>query len=220
MNMKKRIENQLKPFPFDPNKLTKEQGMQMGLDESVVNAMINYRQKGGRFYSKADLKRIYTLKEEEYAVLEPFIEIDSLTTTFFSTKKIEIVELNTADTLDLQQMRGIGPSFARKIIKYRDMLGGFNDRRQLLEVYGMDSTRFLGIVNQVTVDQEKIKKININKATIKEMTKHPYIEFYVAKSIINYRNDKGAFTDVNQIREAKLLYNELYLKIEPYLSVK
>ena len=52
------------------------------------------------------------------------------------------------------------------------------------------------------------------------MMKHPYIEFYVAKSIINYRNERGAFTDITQIREAKLIYNELFLKIEPYLSVK
>jgi DNA uptake protein ComE-like DNA-binding protein len=84
----------------------------------------------------------------------------------------------------------------------------------------MDSTRYSGIASMVKVDRDQIKKININKVTIKEMTKHPYIEFYVAKSIINYRNEIGNYTDLAQIKEAKLIYPELFSKIEPYLSIK
>jgi DNA uptake protein ComE-like DNA-binding protein len=208
------------PFPFDPNKLTKEQGLDLGLHESVVNAIIAYRQKGGQFKSPTDLKRIYTLTEEEFKILEPFIQITADTSISLPIRKEVVIDLNSADSLDLQQLQGIGPSFARRIIRYRDLLGGFCRKEQLLEVYGMDSTRYLGIVNQVSVDRKNIRKININKVTIKEMTKHPYIEFYLAKSIINYRNEKGVFNDVNEIREAKLIYPELYLKIEPYLSVR
>jgi DNA uptake protein ComE-like DNA-binding protein len=213
-------ETEITPFPFDPNNLTKEQGLEMGLHENVINAIISFRQKGGQFKSSSDLKKIYTLTKEEYSILEPFIQITADTSMAFPIKKNVVIELNSADSLDLQQLRGIGPSFSRRIIKYRDLLGGFYSREQLLEVYGMDSTKYLGIASQVNVDIEKIRKININKVSIKEMMKHPYIEFYVAKSIINYRNEKGAFTDITQIREAKLIYNELFLKIEPYLSVK
>jgi DNA uptake protein ComE-like DNA-binding protein len=209
----------LNPFPFDPNKLTKEQGLEMGLHEQVINAIIAYRQKGGQFKSSADLKKMYTLSEEEYAILEPFILIPEDTLIYKPTHTLAVVELNSADSLDLQQLPGIGPSFSRRIIKYRELLGGYSCKEQLLEVYGMDSTRYLAIANQMLVDKGKIRKININKITIKEMMKHPYIEFYVAKSIINYRNQKGAFADINEIREAKLIYQELYLKIEPYLSV-
>ena len=211
---------EITPFPFDPNYLTKEQGLEMGLHENVINAIISYRKNGGHFKSSSDLKKIYTLTEEEYSILEPFIQIAADTSMAFPLKKNVVIELNSADSLDLQQLRGIGPSFSRRIIKYRDLLGGFYSTAQLLEVYGMDSTKYLGIASQVTVDIEKIRKININKVSIKEMMKHPYIEFYVAKSIINYRNEKGAFTDIAQIREAKLVYNELFLKIEPYLSVR
>ena len=210
----------LKPFPFDPNTLTNEQAQKIGLDESVIKAIINFRSKGGRFNSPADLKAIYTLTGEEYSILEPYIRIARDTTQRLKENVNIMVELNAADSLDLQQLKGIGPSFARRIIKYRELLGGFNSKEQLLEVYGMDSLRYRNIREQVTVDRDKIRKININKVTIKEMTKHPYIEFFVAKSIISFRNEKGEFTDINQIREAKLIYNELYLKIEPYLSVK
>ena len=84
----------------------------------------------------------------------------------------------------------------------------------------MDSTRYNGIIENISIDPGKIRKININTVSIKEFTKHPYIEFYVAKSILNYRNEIGTFTDVNQIRDAKLIYNELFIKLEPYMTVK
>ncbi len=210
----------LKPFLFDPNKITYDEGLSMGLHESVINAMINFRQKGGRFTSDNDVKKIYTLSEEEFKVLQPYIQISKDTSYTLPPKVNVVVELNSADSLDLQQLTGIGPSFSRRIIKYRDLLGGFHSKEQLREVYGMDSTRYNGIAQNISVDNCKITKININKVSIKEFTKHPYIEFYVAKSILNYRNEIGAFTDLNQIRDAKLIYNELFIKLEPYLTVK
>lgn len=208
------------PFPFDPNTLTEEEGLKMGLNNSVIKAMIGFRQRGGRFRFPTDLKKIYTLKEEEYAILEPYIQIATDTSISLPAKKKVVVELNTSDSLDLQQLQGIGPSFARRIIKYRELLGGYSRPEQLMEVYGMDSLRYFNLAQQLSVDKEKIRKININKVSLKEMTKHPYIEFYVAKSIINYRNDNGDFSSVNQILDAKLIYKELFLKIEPYLTVK
>ena len=210
----------LNPFPFDPNLITKEQGLKMGLHEQSINSIINYREKGGQFRKNTDLKKIYTLSEIEYTALEPFINISSDSSSTSLPSIHVMVELNTADSTQLLQLPGIGPSFSARIIKYRDLLGGFYNPAQLLEVYGMDSARFLTIAGQVIVDKEKIRKININKANIKEMTKHPYIEFYVAKSIVNFRNENGTFTDIAQIRDARLIYSELFLKIEPYLSVK
>lgn len=219
---KKGISHDLKlnPFPFDPNKLTYEEGMKMGLHESVINAIINFRQKGGRFTSDNDFKKIYTLSEAEFEMLKPYIQISKDTSVIKIPKTNVMVELNSADSLDLQQLTGIGPSFSKRIIKYRDLLGGFHSKEQLREVYGMDSTRYNGIREYITVDPGQVKKININTVSIKEFTKHPYIEFYVAKSIINYRSTIGAYTDLNQIRDAKLIYTELFIKLEPYLSVK
>lgn len=210
----------LNPFPFDPNKITYDEGIQMGLHESVISAIINFRQKGGRFTSENDFKKIYTLSAEEFNILQPYIQISKDTILFIAKKANVLVELNSADSLDLQQLTGIGSSFSRRIIKYRDLLGGFYSKEQLREVYGMDSTRYNGIKENISIDPGKIRKININTVTIKEFTKHPYIEFYVAKSILNYRNEIGTFTDLNQIRDARLIYNELFIKLEPYMTVK
>jgi len=210
----------LKPFVFDPNTLPKEQFMEMGLRESVIHAIVNYREKGGKFYNKNDLRKIYILAEEEFIVLEPYIDIKTDSAQFIPTTKIFSISLNDADTIDLQQLPGIGPSFARRIVKYRDLLGGFCTKEQLLEVYGMDSTRYAAIQGYVTVNPDIVRKMNINTISIKEMTRHPYFEFYVAKSILNYRNGIGSYTDIAQIKEAKLVYEQLYNKIEPYLTIK
>ncbi|MBM3435747.1 MAG: helix-hairpin-helix domain-containing protein, partial [Bacteroidetes bacterium] len=158
--------------------------------------------------------------EEEFIVLEPYIDVKTDSAQFIPTTKIFSISLNDADTIDLQQLPGIGPSFARRIVKYRDLLGGFCTKEQLLEVYGMDSTRYAAIQGYVTVNPDIVRKMNINTISIKEMTRHPYFEFYVAKSILNYRNGIGSYTDIAQIKEAKLVYEQLYNKIEPYLTIK
>lgn len=211
------------PFRFDPNKMTMEMGDSLGLRERTINAIVNYRNSGGAFLTKDDLKKIYTISDTEYELLEPFIFITQ-DSTIISLKmddnSLISIGINTADTLDLQQLKGIGPSFARRIIKYRIMLGGYYSTKQLLEVYGMDSIRFSGIKDHITLEDLSIKRININNATIKEMIKHPYIEFYLAKSIITYRSEIGSFTDVSQIKNAKLIYEELYQKIAPYLTIE
>ena len=212
----------INPFMFDPNSMTKEIGDSLGLNESTINAIINFCKSGGSFRKKEDFKKIYTLDENVYTILEPFIliTIDS-TQTDLQKKNITklSLDINTADTLDLQQLKGIGPSYARRIVKYRDMLGGYYTLSQLLEVYGMDSIRFAGIHKNLLIKDGVINKIDINKATIKEMIRHPYIDFYLAKSIITYREEIGGFNNINQIKNAKLIYEELYQKIAPYLTI-
>lgn len=218
------IVNKLNPVFFDPNIIDKSEWIEMGLREHLVNTIMNYRNKGGKFYKSEDLKNIYGMRNEEYDVLEPFMQFseDTLIFTNIPTDTILLVEIdiNTADTLDLQQLKGIGPSFARRIVKYREVLGGYCCIDQLLEVYGMDETRYSGIKDQVKCGAHEVGKININTATIKEMIRHPYIEFYLAKSILEHRSKIGQYTEVMQVKDAKLIYEELYLKIEPYLSIK
>lgn len=215
--------NEINPFPFDPNTMTLEMGQKLGLKENTVKAIINYRKSGGLFISKEDLKKIYTLSPDEYEILESYILITPDTSIKIKQEKerlILAIEINSTDTLELQQLKGIGPSFARRIIKYRDMLGGYHSAKQLLEVYGMDSIRFAGIADHIVINDNSTKKININTATVKEMIKHPYIEFYLAKSIITYRTEIEKYTDISQIKNAKLIYEELFQKIAPYLTIE
>lgn len=212
----------LTPFAFDPNHVSEKELLQMGLSSSTISTLINYRSSGGKFIQKEDLKKVFGINDDLYGLLEEYIHIAGDTTSYQKKEPVKfdfIIELNSADSLDLQQLSGIGPSYARRIIKYRDMLGGFAVPEQLLEVYGMDSVRYTNILRHITISTQGVKKIDINKATIKELIKHPYIEFYLAKSIISHREKIGKFTSLHELKDASLIYNELFLKIEPYLTV-
>jgi competence protein ComEA len=194
----------------------------MGLEERVARSIVNYRNKGGQFRTAADFQKIYGLKEADFLILEPFLRIESvdpLPPEDFPDTYNLLVDLNHADTLDLQQLNGIGPAFASRIVKYRDLLGGFCRKEQLLEVFGMDSVRYEGIAGNVLVTDEDVKKININTATLKELMAHPYIEFYLAKSIVSHRQTIGRYSNLEELMNARLIYEDLYYKIAPYLTL-
>ena len=129
------------------------------------------------------------------------------------------MDLNRADSLDLQQLRGIGPSFASRIVKYRQLLGGYIRKEQLLEVYGMDSIRYAGIVEYLSIDSSLVRKVNLNTAGIKELMKHPYIEYYVAKTIVKYREKEGGITSIDSLRKGTGIPADLMLKILPYVEL-
>lgn len=130
-----------------------------------------------------------------------------------------IVDLNRADTFDLQRLRGIGPAFAKRIINYRSRLGGFNYKEQLLEVFGMDSARFLQIRPYLTVGRDSIVKIDLNKVTFKTLMRHPYFPFEVTKQIILYRQQKGGYDSVGELLKIQGITDSLYSRMRVYLEV-
>src|SRR5690606_12819605 len=156
-------------FEFNPNKLTFQEGNRLGLTERQIRMIQNYVSKGGVFYKKEDFEKIYAITIEDYERLAPYISIPKVESSKQSSftvkssnpperiKKEEqsvpiYIELNSTDSIALQQLRGIGPVFASRIIRFRDNLGGFHDVSQLRNVYGMDEERFQGIVDQLYID--------------------------------------------------------------------
>jgi competence ComEA-like helix-hairpin-helix protein len=222
----------LTPFPFDPNTMTFSEWKRLGLTEQQAQQIINYQSKGGYFRYKTDLEKIYSITKEDYQTLEPYIQLASKqeykTKENYETKerykteerKIHKVELNEINDIELQKIPGIGQKTASYIVKYRERLGGFININQLTEVYRMDSSRYLQISSYLYVNPDNIKKININKAEVQELTKHPYIDFYIAKSIVVHRKNYGDYGKAEDIKQAIFLYEELYQKIIPYLSVE
>ena len=133
-------------------------------------------------------------------------------------RKDVTVELNSADTLDLQDLRGIGPYFARAIVKYRDILGGYVKKEQLLEVYGMTQDRYDAIAPHITLNTCEIKKIQINSASYAELRRHPYIDKYVARAIVRLREAGQQFRNVDDLLKISIIEDETRLKIAPYLD--
>jgi competence protein ComEA len=225
----------LQPFHFDPNHLSPTQWEQMGMPARIARTIQNYLNAGGSFRYKEDLARIYLINEEMYATLEPFIELPSrpeqilpvreavsATLREEATAEISIpavmININTADTIELTQVRGIGPAFSRRIVEYRERLGGYLYTEQLLEVFGIDSVRFEGIRSQVTTGDANPRKININTADLEALRQHPYINYHVANSIVALRRQHGPFQQPEDILKSALINDTLFARIAPYLE--
>jgi competence ComEA-like helix-hairpin-helix protein len=134
-------------------------------------------------------------------------------------REIIIIELNSADTFELQRLKGVGSSFANRIVKYRERLGGFRDKSQLLEVFGMDTTRYNGIRANLTVNQDSIHTININNVTFKDLMKHPYFHFGITKSIMLYRKEHKVFRNIEELKNIQGINDSVFGKIKVYVRV-
>ena len=138
--------------------------------------------------------------------------------TIYHKEKQLIFNLNTADSLDLVQLYNIGPTFARRIIRYRNLLGGFVDKSQLWEVRGMDSTRYNDIAPHLYTDPADIAQIDLNSASIDQLKRHPYLDYYQAKAIVQLRETAGTYHEVQDILKIPIIDNETYTHIAPYLT--
>lgn len=220
-------ESAISYFDFDPNNLSTENWKQLGLNDGQIRAINNYQSKGGKFRKKEDLKKMYVISDADYARLEPYIKIQEQPKDIsphpekkFSAPLIH-VDIGTADTVELLAVKGIGPSRARGIFKYRQLLGGYYSVDQLQEVYGIDPVAYSEIVSQVFIkDANNIQKININTASSEQMSKHPYIRKKLAEIIVRYRSQNGNYNDIAVLRRFPLVNDSLYFKLAPYLKVE
>ena len=130
------------------------------------------------------------------------------------------VELNTADSAQLTTVHGIGPSFAMRIIRYRYRLGGYYNKEQLKEVYGIDASKYDEIKDQLTVNRGAITKININAISFASLRQLPYLDYKQASAIIEYRNQHGKYASMDDIKNVAIITPEIITKIEPYISFK
>jgi len=129
-----------------------------------------------------------------------------------------MLEINGADTVALQALTGIGPSFAKRIVKYREMLGGFAFPERLLQFYGMDSARYRGFISEICLDTSLLRRIDINQDEFREMLRHPYLEYEHVKAICNFRERKGTINSPEELWNAGILPDSLQKKLIPYLK--
>ena len=129
------------------------------------------------------------------------------------------VHANTADTLDLQQIRGIGSTTSHRIVRYREQLGGFVRREQLLEVWGIDSARYEQIKHAFIIDKQNIRKLNINTISIRDLQRHPYLDYWQAKSIVQTRDKQGLYENITDILKLALIDQKTFDLIKDYLTL-
>ncbi|CAN5566515.1 helix-hairpin-helix domain-containing protein [soil metagenome] len=234
--------NEAERFNFNPNGLSESSWKRLGLSDKQIQSIKKYEAKGGKFRTKQDVKKMYCIKTEQYESLEPYIQIASpaeqgrielkpksifqdgkveSTSTLTTSKKesFVIVELNTADSAMLTSIKGIGAFYAKNIIKYRNSIGGFVSKEQLLEIWKFDQEKLNSIEKFIDIDVSKIKKININTCEAADL-KNEYVKWAVANGIVNYRKNHGKYKTVDEIKKTDLVDEETYRKIAPYLIVE
>lgn len=222
-----RVKN-IRFFNFDPNTLPAKGWQSFGLSPKQAAAIVNYTRKGGRFYKPEDLQKMYTISPELYRKLLHYVQIaekPAANNKSFApfekkayVKKTVIVDINTADSAELDEIKGIGGAFAKRIIKYRERLGGFYKTEQLMEVYGLDEQKYKEIKDQVSIGKASLKTININTAVFNDLKSNPYLSFKQINAIIQYRKQHGNYTGIDDLKKVVLLNQEVIDKISPYIS--
>ena len=212
--------------PFDPNEADSAQLRRIGLPGWMARNVVRYRQKGGVFRKPEDFRRIYGMTDERFEMLRPYIRIarrdtattpataDKIqpdTTSKDSTRKPAIplfqhvrkypagtiIELNQADTTELKKIPGVGSVIARMIVKYRTRLGGYYSVSQLKDI----RLRADLLEPWFRVDTTAIRRINLNRGGTASLRRHPYINFYQARAIVEWRREHGPLKDLTPFEQ-------------------
>ena len=232
-------------FPFDPNTADSTQLLRLGLAPWQVRSIYRYRAKGGIFRQPSDFARLYGLTRKQYRELRPYIRIspdylpaadyyaprrtgnnarsvDSSATkapryTYTARHKLrpgEHIAINSADTTQLQKIPGIGSAYARMIIRYRERLGGFITMAQVLESGPVPESA----LRYITIDATQVHKLNINKLSLNQLRRHPYINFYQAKAICEYRRLHGPLHSLEELRFSPDFPPAQIERLQPYVT--
>ncbi len=218
---------EIKLFRFNPNGLSIDDWIKLGLTAKQAASIKKYEAKGGKFYKNEDLKKMFVISAKQYVILEPYIDIPSKSTKNFTeikSKKVLMediqIDINSADSINVQLIKGIGPVFASRIIRYRDRLGGFVQKEQLKEIYGIDSLKFHEISKQINIDTQNVKFVDINRIDIKEFNGFPYLNYRQKKALLAYRKQHGPYQDLEGLKKAALLDDNILRKISPYFKFR
>ncbi|MDO4190986.1 MAG: helix-hairpin-helix domain-containing protein [Bacteroidales bacterium] len=221
---------QPKLFQFNPNTIDSCGLTQLGLSKFVVTNILKYRRKGGTYYSAEQFGHTYGLDSATFNQLLPYIIIEEkkplaetqhdtpAQATFHTEERCTIVEINTADTTLLQQLKGIGSYRANVIVRYRNELGGYVSTEQICETKKIPNDVFETIAPFLTVDATKVQKLKINKASVDRLRRHPYINYYQARAIINLRREKQHISNIFDLLPLEEFSNDDLQRLEPYFD--
>lgn len=236
----------LRLFAFNPNTITEAAMDSLDLPVFVKQNILRYKKAGGSFTSAEDIHKIYGMTDSLFQIIQPYIQtetnekekrlaIHSFTpnTTQAESNSFnqnyqtgeapsstvpEMVELNSADSSALVALPGIGPVFAKRIIRYRDLLGGFYRKEQLLEVYNFPVETYNSLEESLQVDTLAVKKLRINFLDFSELLRHPYLNKQQVEAIVKHREKEGPFKNLSKVAEIQAFDSETFARVRPYLT--
>ncbi|MEY3049771.1 MAG: hypothetical protein RL365_1809 [Bacteroidota bacterium] len=213
------------PSKFNPNEYTLSQWMALGLTEKQADVVLKFCKYPLK--SNDDLKRIFVIPEALYQRIKDStiypnkapLHTPTNVSTLQPEKQPKRITIGAIDSSKLVSIRGIGPFYAKMIMRYEQALGGFYKKEQLLEVFKMNTEVYEILCNKLDFSETQIRKISINKANAEELNRHPYLNRWQANSIVKMRIQLGGFQSLNELRKSHLINAEDFEKLEPYVSL-
>lgn len=222
---------------FDPNTVSFDELLKMGLNKRSASIWVKYTSKGGQFKKAEDVLKIYDLPEEWYQQAKSYLQIqtksdleegtpEKASYSSFEGKKFSKkgaqpcmpIDVNTADTAAWQSLRGIGKVLANRIIKFRDKLGGFYQIDQVKETFGLADSVYQKIRPCLQLNTQTLKPLLINQASFNELASHPYLGFKAAKAIMNWKDQHGPFGKMEDLEALVALEAGKLEKLKPYVQ--
>lgn len=206
-------------FAFDPNTVSAEGWARLGVHERTIRTILNYRNKGGRFRQPDDIRKIWGISKEEADRLLPFVRIAETPDNIFSfgkkqekisNRKPGIIDINTATVEDWAALPGVGEALANRITRYRERIGGFVAPDQLKKTYGIGDSLYRVISPYLRAEQATVPKLDLNTVSAYDLKMRTGITDALARAIIVYRQQYGAYTSVADLKKIVFLTDSVF----------
>lgn len=224
-------------LPFDPNSASESDWIEMGVPARTVRTIRNYLEKGGRFKQPRDLAKIWGMGRDDVDRLMPYVRIKDDATPLGTSKRTLFdraptqqssykprerppMDINGADSSAWESLPGIGPGYARRIVRYRERLGGFIRVEQVAETYQLPDSVYQRIRPLLAPTLAPVRTININEASLDSLGRHPYCGYPMARLIIRYREQHGPYETVADLLQIQRVDSIWLVRIRPYLRVE
>jgi len=213
--------------PFNPNTSKEEDWIAMGVSAKTARTILRYINKGGRFTDPNDLKKIWGIRASDVDRLLPYIRLEKTATphpmvhTFTPAGfRYSPIEINTADSAAWASLPGIGKVLSKRIVHYRQRLGGFRSVEDLRKVYGLADSVYTKLLPYLRMMESEKGKPNLNTVTPLRLAQIGGIEQEIAEAIVVYRQQNGPFENFNGLRHLVFINDSLLAKLRERVLIQ
>jgi len=221
-------------FPFDPNLITMEEWMRLGLSSKTAGTIIHYRIKGGKFKRPEDIRKIWGLSGKDADRLIPYVRIKDKTefaggrsiyqnidstNPYYGKNKPSVIDINSSDPENWKTLPGIGEVLANRIVHYRERIGGFSRPEQVKKVFGIRDSVYQLFLPYLKINPATLPKLDLNRASPFELVERTGVSADVAKAIVVYRQQYGAYQKIADLKKIVFMTDSVFNKIIPNVTI-
>ncbi len=222
-----------KIYPFNPNFITDYKGYKLGMSVQEIDRLLAFRKENKYVNSPKEFQAVTKVSDSLLNVISPYFKFPNWVndkkefkeyqkypnTAFAKKEKMVIIDINQATQEDLIKIFGIGEAISLRILKFKESLGGFVSMEQMNDVWGLSPEVIENLNTHFKIlATPTVKKIDINNASIKELSLFPYFKYPISKNIVTFRSMNGDLKNIEDLTKIKGLSIEKAKIIALYLN--